>query len=141
MPAKRNTRIRWAFSELRERLAKRMTDKTGVAYIGGGSRFHRRREAGVVQCELRDVSAGDEVIIPSPYWVTFPEQVRLAGATPVALPTAEQWFSDRYGRTGAKLITPRTRGIILNTPHNPTGVVYSGELLEKDCRGWRCSTI
>jgi aspartate aminotransferase len=72
---------------------------------------------------------GDEVIIPAPYWVTFPEQVRLAGATPVFLPTASHGFQidlDEF----ARLITPRTCGLLLSTPHNPTGVVYGAEVLE-----------
>jgi aspartate aminotransferase len=73
---------------------------------------------------------GDEVIIPSPYWVTLPEQVRLAGATPIALPTGRHGFQIDINEL-ARAITARTRGIILNTPHNPTGVVYSEGLLEK----------
>jgi aspartate aminotransferase len=76
---------------------------------------------------------GDKVIIPSPYWVTLPEQVRLAGATPVALPTVHNHFQINIDEL-ARLITPRTHGIILNTPHNPTGVVYSASVLEKIAR-------
>jgi aspartate aminotransferase len=73
---------------------------------------------------------GDEVIIPAPYWVTFPEQVRLAGATPVFVSTVEHDFQISIEKL-AQTITPRTRGLLLNTPHNPTGAVYSAELLEK----------
>jgi aspartate aminotransferase len=70
---------------------------------------------------------GDEVIIPAPYWVSYPEQVRLAGATPVIVPTQEE---DAWLLTGASLaaaITPRTRAIILCTPSNPTGSAYPSE--------------
>jgi len=70
---------------------------------------------------------GDEVIIPAPYWVSYPEQVRLAGATPVIVPTQEE---DAWLLTGASLaaaITPRTRAIILCTPSNPTGSAYPRE--------------
>jgi aspartate aminotransferase len=77
--------------------------------------------------------AGDEVIIPAPYWVTFPEQVRLAGATPVFLETTHHDFQID-AEEFAELITPRTRGIILNTPHNPTGVMCSPSILEKIAR-------
>jgi len=71
---------------------------------------------------------GDEVIIPAPYWVTYPDQVRLNGATPVIVKTREQ---DRFLITKDQLkaaITPRTKAIILNSPSNPTGSVYT----EKD---------
>ena len=66
---------------------------------------------------------GDEVIIPSPYWVSFPEQVLLAGATPVFLETTEA--SGFIARAGAaeKLVTSATRAIILCSPSNPTGAV------------------
>jgi aspartate aminotransferase len=67
---------------------------------------------------------GDEVIIPAPYWVSYPEQVRLVGATPVIVPTREE---DNWLMTGdalASAITPRTRAVILCTPSNPTGSAY-----------------
>jgi aspartate aminotransferase len=63
----------------------------------------------------------------------LPEQVRLAGATPVALPTTQHGFQIDVAEL-ERAITPQTRGIILNTPHNPTGVVYSASLLEKISR-------
>ena len=70
---------------------------------------------------------GDEVIIPAPYWVSYPEQIRLVGATPVIVPTQEQ---DGWLMTGQALsaaMTPRTRAVILCTPSNPTGSAYSRE--------------
>lgn len=73
--------------------------------------------------------AGDEVIIPSPYWVSYPEQVRLAGATPVIVPTEEEdgWLLTKEALQGA--LTPRTKAIILCTPSNPTGSAYTRERL------------
>ena len=74
-------------------------------------------------------SPGDEVIVPAPYWVSYPEMVKLAGATPK--------FVLADDRTGFRLtpamleaaITPKTKLVILNSPSNPTGAVYSrGEL-------------
>ena len=71
------------------------------------------------------IEAGDEVIIPAPYWVSYPEMVTLAGGTPVIVPTtAEQ----NYRITPDQLrqaITPKTKLFILNSPSNPTGMVYS----------------
>ena len=73
---------------------------------------------------------GDEVIIPSPYWVSYPDIVALSGATPVILETKE---SDGFKITPLQLevsITKNTRAIILNSPSNPTGVAYSLTELE-----------
>ncbi len=75
-------------------------------------------------------SEGDEVIIPAPYWVTYPEQVRLAGAEPVYLETDE---SRGYGIDREKLealVTDRTRAILVSSPANPTGAAYDREDLE-----------
>jgi aspartate aminotransferase len=68
---------------------------------------------------------GDEVIIPAPYWVSYPDMVELADATPVIVPsTAEHGFKISADELAAA-ITPRTRLLILNSPCNPTGAVYS----------------
>lgn len=72
---------------------------------------------------------GDEVLIPAPYWVSYPEQVRLAGANPVIVQTNE---ADGFNMTPAALraaITPKTKALILCSPSNPTGAAYSGEEL------------
>jgi len=74
--------------------------------------------------------AGDEVIIPAPYWVSYPEMVRVAEATPVFIDTAEK---DNFKITPAQLqkaITKKTKLLILNSPSNPTGQVYSKKELE-----------
>ena len=71
------------------------------------------------------LNAGDEVIIPAPYWVSYPEMVQLAGATSVIVPCRE---ADGFKLTPQALdaaITPRTRWLILNSPSNPTGAVYT----------------
>jgi len=72
----------------------------------------------------------DEVIIPSPFWVSYPEMVRLADAVPVPVKTS---FQNQFKMTPAQLkraITPKTKALMLNTPSNPTGAVYSREELE-----------
>lgn len=69
--------------------------------------------------------AGDEVIIPAPYWVTYPDQVALSGASPVIVETEE---ANRFLMTPDQLksaITPRTKGVIFNSPSNPTGSIYT----------------
>ena len=72
---------------------------------------------------------GDEVLVPIPAWVSYMEQVKLAGARPVPVPTdAREEFQLLPSRV-APLITPRTRALLINSPHNPTGAVYSRESL------------
>jgi aspartate aminotransferase len=75
------------------------------------------------------VGEGDEVIIPSPYWVSYPEMVRLAGAEPVFVQTkqANNWkmTADEF----AEAMSPRTKMVIINSPGNPTGSVYTKEEL------------
>ena len=73
---------------------------------------------------------GDEVIIPAPYWVSYPDIVRLADGQPVILETRE---SDGYTLDPKQLetkVTPRTKALILNSPSNPTGALYTRETLE-----------
>ncbi|MBI5140753.1 MAG: pyridoxal phosphate-dependent aminotransferase [Nitrospirae bacterium] len=73
---------------------------------------------------------GDEVLIPAPYWVSYPDQVMLNGATPVIVPTREE---DRFAISAEQLeryITPRTKALILNSPSNPTGLAYDRGVFE-----------
>ena len=73
----------------------------------------------------------DEVLIPSPYWVSFPEIVRLSGGEPVFVPTdPADGFRLRADRLDAA-ITPRTRMLIVNSPNNPTGAVIPPEEFER----------
>lgn len=76
---------------------------------------------------LATCQEGDEVLIPSPYWLSYPEMVKLAGATPVILPTTD---ATEFKVTPDQLraaITPKSRLFILNSPSNPTGSVYTRE--------------
>ncbi len=71
------------------------------------------------------IEAGDEVIIPAPYWVSYPEMVKLAGGTPVIVDTT---LADNYKITPEQLrsaITSQTKLFVINSPANPTGMVYS----------------
>ncbi len=79
---------------------------------------------------MATLDAGDEVVIPAPYWVSYPDMVRLAGGEPVfvACP-AEQGFK-LQPEALARAITPRTKWLVLNSPSNPTGAAYRREELE-----------
>ncbi|MEL6230075.1 MAG: pyridoxal phosphate-dependent aminotransferase [Cyanobacteria bacterium J06627_3] len=74
---------------------------------------------------MATVEPGDEVLIPAPYWVSYPEMVKLAGGTPVIIPAT---IKNGYKITPEQLqqaITPKTKFLIFNSPSNPTGMVYS----------------
>jgi aspartate aminotransferase len=75
------------------------------------------------------VNPGDEVLVPSPFWVSYPEQVRLLGGTPVTVETREATGFDLDPERLRAAVTPRTKLIVLNSPNNPTGAVFSPEAL------------
>ncbi len=111
--------------ELRRAIVDKFARENGLSYqpaqilvsSGGKQSFYN-----LAQVLLEE---GDEVIIPAPYWVSYPDIVLLAGATPVVLETG---LDSHFKITPAQLeaaITPRTKLLVLNSPSNPTGSVYS----------------
>ena len=80
------------------------------------------------------INPGDEVLVPSPYWVSYPEQVRLLGGVPVEVPTSEATGFDLDPDRLATAVTPRTKLIVVNSPNNPTGAVFSRAALEAVAR-------
>ncbi|WP_156289211.1 pyridoxal phosphate-dependent aminotransferase [Oceanobacillus salinisoli] len=76
------------------------------------------------------LNEGDEVIVPAPYWVSYPEQIKLAGGEPVIVPALEQNEFKLTPEELEKSITPKTKAIIINSPSNPTGMMYSKEELK-----------
>lgn len=73
---------------------------------------------------------GDEVIIPAPYWLSYPDMVKLVGAEPVIVPTRAENSYKMTAEEFENAMTPRTKMVILNSPGNPTGSVYTREELE-----------
>lgn len=82
-----------------------------------------KQSVALAVCVLAD--KGDEVLIPAPYWVSYPEMARFAGATPVIVPTGTETNYLLSPETLEAAITPRTRVLILCSPSNPTGSVYT----------------
>jgi aspartate aminotransferase len=76
------------------------------------------------------IEEGDEVIIPAPFWVTYPEQVKFSGGTPVIIETNDDSEFKITAEQLKNAITPKTKLLLLNSPSNPTGGVYSKEELE-----------
>ena len=73
---------------------------------------------------------GDEIIIPQPFWVTFPAQVQMAGANPVLVDTTKTGYQ-LDPEDLERAITPATKAVIINSPNNPTGVIYEHEALRR----------
>ncbi|MBB4267259.1 pyridoxal phosphate-dependent aminotransferase [Roseospira visakhapatnamensis] len=79
---------------------------------------------------MASVEAGDEVVIPAPYWVSYPDIVLLAGGTPVIVPCPEDTGFKLRPQDLEAAITPRTKWVILNSPNNPTGAAYTAAELK-----------
>ena len=79
---------------------------------------------------MATLNPGDEVIIPAPYWVSYPDIVQLCGATPVIVETSEAGGFRLTPEQLAKAITPKTKWLMLNAPSNPTGAAYSAAHLK-----------
>ncbi|MDX1418742.1 MAG: pyridoxal phosphate-dependent aminotransferase [Rubricoccaceae bacterium] len=116
--------------ELREAVAEKLRRENGLDVEAADVLLSNGAKQSVAQAVLVLCRPGDEVLIPAPYWVSYPEMARLAGATPVALETHP---ASDYKMTPEDLdaaIGERTRLLILNSPSNPTGAVYTPEEVE-----------
>src|SRR5205814_29909 len=80
------------------------------------------------------INPGDEVLVPAPYWVSYPEQVRMVGGVPVEVETSEATGFDLDPDRLRAAVTPRTKLIVLNSPNNPTGAVFSPAALQAVAR-------
>src|SRR5438093_13341717 len=113
--------------ELRQAIADKFKRENGLAYKPSQIIVSCGGKHSCYNVILATCQEGDEVIIPSPYWLSYPEMVKLAGANPVILPTSDKTeFKITPGQLRAAL-TPRTRLLVLNSPSNPTGSVYTPE--------------
>ena len=113
--------------ELRQAIADKFKNDNGLTYkpsqviVNCGGK-HSCFNVIIATCE-----AGDEVIIPAPYWLSYPEMVKLAGAKPVILETSDKTEFKVTQEQLRAAITPNTRLFVLNSPSNPTGSVYTPE--------------
>lgn len=115
--------------ELRKGIAEKLLAENGLSYSPDEIIVSAGGKHSLYNVFMAILDPGDEVILPAPYWVSYPEQIRLCDAEPVILATDE--------RTGFKItpdeleraITPRTKAFVLNSPSNPTGATYSPDEL------------
>ncbi|MDB4508450.1 pyridoxal phosphate-dependent aminotransferase, partial [Akkermansiaceae bacterium] len=116
--------------ELREAISEKLKTHNKVDYEPNQICVTSGAKQACFNAILSVVEEGDEVIIPAPYWVSYPEMVKMAGGVPVLVETKE---SNKWKITADEFeeaMSPRTKMIILNTPGNPTGSVYSKEEIE-----------
>ncbi|MBM3833796.1 MAG: pyridoxal phosphate-dependent aminotransferase [Verrucomicrobia bacterium] len=111
--------------ELRQAIADKFKRENGLAYKASQIIVSCGGKHSCYNIILATCQEGDEVIIPSPYWLSYPEMVKLASATPVILQTTDKTEFKVTPDQLRNAITPKTRLFILNSPSNPTGSVYS----------------
>ena len=118
------------YPSLKEAIVKKLKTENGLTYAPSQILVSNGAKQSVCNTLMAIVNAGDEVIIPAPYWVSYPQMVLLAEGTPVYVEAKiEQDFKITPEQLEAA-ITPKTRALILCSPSNPTGSVYSKEELE-----------
>ena len=118
------------YPELKNAIVAKLKNENGLDYKPSQILCSNGAKQSVCNVIMALVNTGDEVIIPAPYWVSYPEMVKLADGTPVFIEsTIEQDFKITPEQLEAA-ITPKTRAIILCSPSNPTGSVYSKAELE-----------
>jgi len=116
--------------ELRQAIADKLAADNQLSYRASHVIVSNGAKHSCYNAILATCQAGDEVIIPAPYWVSYPDMVRLAGAEPVVLPTTERNSWKFRASDFENAMTPRTKMLILNSPGNPTGSVYTREELQ-----------
>ena len=115
--------------ELRVEVARMILKEFGLTYGPEQIVVTAGAKIGIAQSLLCLVNPGDRVLIPSPYWTSYPEMVKLAEGEPVTVPCDAQFFPRVADLEAAW--TPRTRVLMLNSPNNPTGAVYPAALLQE----------
>ena len=118
------------YMDLREAISEKLAKENNLSYSAKEIIVGTGGKQGVCNAILALVNPGDEVIIPAPYWVSYPQMVKLAGGVPVIVNAG---FDQNFKMTAQQLeeaITPRTRLLILCSPSNPTGSVYGKDELE-----------
>lgn len=116
--------------ELRQAICDKLQKDNGISYAPAQIVVSNGAKHALYNTFQAILEPGDEVLIPSPYWVSYPEMVKMAGGVPVFVPgAAEDGFKPSLSALRAAC-TPRTVAMILNSPSNPTGAIYTREELE-----------
>ncbi len=116
--------------ELKKAIAEKLLQDNGLAYDTNEIIVSTGAKHSLLNIALSLFGAGDDVLVPAPCWVSYPDQVRMAGGNPVLVPTYEEKGFRLQAKDLASAITPNTKAILLNYPCNPTGALYSREELQ-----------
>ncbi|PSS36708.1 Bifunctional aspartate aminotransferase and glutamate/aspartate-prephenate aminotransferase [Actinidia chinensis var. chinensis] len=117
--------------EVRSAICQKLKEENGISHTPDEILVSNGAKQSILQAMIAVCSPGDEVIVPAPFWVSYPEMARLADATPVYLPTkiSENFLLDP--KVLESKITDKSRMLIICSPSNPTGSVYPKKLLEE----------
>ena len=118
------------YPDLRKAIAAKLKNENGLDYNINEILVSNGAKQSVCNTVMALVNDGDEVIIPAPYWVSYPQMVKLAGGVPVIVNAGIEQDFKMTAQQLEEAITPKTRMLILCSPSNPTGSVYSKEELE-----------
>lgn len=116
--------------ELKQAIANKLERENGLCYEPKQILVSNGAKQSLFNVFQALIDKGDEVIIPSPYWVTYPELVAYSGGSNVFIETNEQNGFKITAKSLRQAITPRTKALVLTTPSNPTGMVYTKQELE-----------
>lgn len=115
--------------ELKDAIREKFRRDNGLTYAREEINVSPGGKAVIFNAMMATLSPGDEVIVPTPYWVSYPDMALLAGGIPVFAPTSEADGFKLSPQALARAITPKTRWLILNSPANPSGAAYSAQEL------------
>ncbi len=115
--------------ELREAICEKFKRENGLDYAPNQIIVSNGAKHSLVNAFMAILNPGDEVIIPAPFWVSYPEMVKIADGVPVVIDTKEENDFKFTAAQFEEAINPKTRALILNSPSNPTGMVYTKEEL------------
>ena len=117
--------------ELKEAICEKFSKDNRLKYNPSQIIVSAGAKQSILNIVLVLCDTGDEAIIPTPYWVSYPEMVVMAGATPVFLKTTDKEQFKITKESLAKVITPRSKVLFMNSPGNPTGMVYTEKELKE----------
>jgi len=115
--------------ELRQAICDKLKRENGLTYAPNQIVVSNGAKHALINAFMAILNPGDEVIVPAPFWVSYPEMIKIADGVPVVIDTKEE---DEFKFTKEQFenaITPKTRALVLNSPSNPTGMVYTEDEL------------
>ena len=122
--------------EIKKAICDKLQKDNGLSYAPENIVVSNGAKHSLANVFMAIVEEGDEVIIPTPFWLTYPELVSLAGGNPIYVETKEENGFKITAEELRRAITPKTVALILNNPNNPTGAVYTKIVSKTRNREW-----